>query len=163
MRYFTPELLDAGNSFAPAKADAAFANWERAEAEYEAHLKQLWPGLPAAVRTYLETIRLHDADVLGQGLTLDNRQYGLVLRTDESDIVHLRYRLAARTSFRFVQDATSPLIWQYDEIDEFPSAGVPLFVHRILFTGAAELNIPFYDLSCEVYRESPIQAEALTP
>lgn len=151
MNYFTPELLEAGNSSDPDVADAAFAAWERAEAEYEARLKELWPTFPAAVREYLERARLHDAEVIAKGLSSDGRSYGLVLRPEDGGTVHLRYRLASPPTLRPATESTSPLLWQYDEIDELPGNGISGFVHRILFIGGTELHLTFYDLTCEVY------------
>jgi len=154
MNYFTPELLDAGNAADPDVADAAFAAWERAEAEYEARLKELWPRLPTAVRHYLEEIRLHDAEVIGKGASGDGRAFGLVLRPEGGGTVHLRYLLASRPTGRRWADGTASLFWQYDEIDVLPGSDVPVFVHRILFTGGAELHLPFYDFACEVYLDA---------
>ncbi len=161
MNYFTPELLEAGNSLDPTAADAAFQAWERAEAAYEARLKQIWPALSATVRMYLDEIRLHDAEVIAKGISNDGQAFGLVVRLKSGGTVRLHYSLASPPRFHPSTALASPLLWQYDEIDDVPGGGVSAFVHRILFTGAAELHLSFYDLSCAAYVDETVLTDAV--
>ena len=158
MKHFRPELyLRSQPRHGRAAVEAAVAEWDLAEADYEAELMRDWERFPDAVRSYPDSVRLHDGVLVADGPS-DADRFRLVVRSDtpEGEFVEFVYHL---TDDPTVHDAGFPddlksdaAYWLYDEFDADPVSD--RFTHAILFSDGRELRIPFSSL--EVQRFSPL-------
>lgn len=162
MKYFRPELyLRSQPWHGRAAVEAAMAEWDRAELAYEAELRRDWEKYPEAVRSYLDSVRLHDAVLIADGPS-DADSYRLVVRSDTPDgeFVEFVYRLTDEPTVHdagFPDDLKSVAPhWLYDEFEA--DAASDRFTHAILFSDGRELRIPFAAL--EVQRFSPLLTAA---
>ena len=160
MKHFRPELyLRSQPRHDRATVEAAVAEWDRAETDYEAELKQNWGRFPAAVQSYLDSVRLHDGVLVADGPP-DSDRYRLVVRSDTPDgeFVEFVYRLVEDPTVHdagFPDDLKSDAAhWLYDEFEADPVPTQSRFTHSILFSDGRELRIPFSSL--EVQRFSPL-------
>jgi hypothetical protein len=168
MKYFTPELYARLQDFRSDEAmDAADAAWEKATQRYRRHLRRIWPELPETLRSLLDNVYLHDADVLSMGE--QGETFLIVLRLDvpPNELLILKYTLAERAVIRTAAFSTAnhagPMQWMYDEVGLLrgKKAGC---THSILFSNGWEVELRLRGL--EVVRAQtvyplPVTAEAL--
>jgi hypothetical protein len=148
MRFFTPDLYARLQASDTSAMDVADADWKAAEANYERRLQVIRPQLPSSVQSFLDSIRLHDAEVLWIGrasprlsilLRLDQLPRGTILLTyEEAEIVSLE----AGTFPKPFQGPT--MQWMYDEIDL--GACPARFAHLILFSDGKQMAIEAAEL-----------------
>jgi hypothetical protein len=145
MRYFTPELIARLNCSDPAEADAADAEWDRRQEEYEAELAHIEPTLPEHLRAFNELL-LHDAGVLS--LARQGEQLILVLHKDipPRDLVIITYTLAGEPDFDMEAlpvGMRSPMMnFDYDEFGV--EKGV--YTQSMLFSNGWEVRLRFRDV-----------------
>lgn len=149
MKYFTPELFTALNSEDRAISRAATADWDRAVAAYERHLKSIRRKLPTAVRR-LEAIHLHDAEFIDfKELAPRSRNpVAQLMVRQQSDVVVLSYFLLerAKTTSAVCRSPFSDKFvhWLYDEIDVRANSR---FIHEILWSDGSTQRFEFEHLA----------------
>src|SRR5438105_1870611 len=120
MKYFTPDRFIHLQDFDPAAMDAADAQWEAAEEQYEEHLRQLQPEITPLLQKF-EGVLLHDAQVWS--IIRHDDRFSMVLLKDipPQDVVTLTYTLTAAP---LIDRAALPpayrsnvMQFQYDEFD----------------------------------------------
>jgi hypothetical protein len=165
MNFFTSELLDRFSSEDDAISIRAHDELERASEEYAQRLRTISPKLPPRFREMLEQFYLHDARVaipnsprlpaeLYPSLFLsftneESRTLSLILHLDPppQEFLVLQYRGVWRFG-EFPGRSLAPgwfLEWAHDEIDLRDTETGVEFVHSILFSNGAELDIHFRD------------------
>jgi hypothetical protein len=156
MKYFTPELMLRFGSDDEVVALAASEEWDRRQAIYRDHLKQLGPTLPRSVRGLLKRFYLHDAKVFT--IALDDRStlvVNLLLDGENNGGLQLTYRLVAPPTIHRhpeIAEPCTPPQWLYDEIDAAENEpGV--FTHNILLTNGSELELRFRNLTVKRFRK----------
>jgi len=173
MKYFTPELYQQFNSCNADEAEHADEAWDRAEIAYKERLARIRSRMPSQV-VRLSELCLHDALVLSRvEQAQPDGPYSLPLpylwsavaivsvATGE-EIVSLIYFLSDHTTttdapegWRFSKLQEQ---WLYDEVDMMNDRSGP-FVHRILFSTGATLEVPF--VSVLIHRFTvPVLAKA---
>ena len=143
MKFFTPDLYVRLQASDTSAMDVADAHWEAAEANYEHRLQIIRPQLPSSVQSFLDSIRLHDAEVLWIGRA--SPRLSILLRLDRlpRDTILLTYEEAEIVSLEagtFPKPFQGPTMqWMYDEIDLGPHPA--RFTHSILFSNGTEMAV----------------------
>ena len=161
MKYFTPELVVACGSDDPATWKDAEARWDDACARYDAYLASIKDRLPADLRRFEDTYRLHDAVVRGMGRR--GGEFVLVLQpaSPPQPLLTFTYELLGEPVIRrdvlppAYQSTGGHVDWQYDEI-EMASGEPPTWRQSILFSNGWEVVLHFRGVRVE-------EAEALLP
>ncbi len=150
MKFLTPDRMVQLENLSDESAFlAATEAWEDGLARYGAHLQRIGARLPGRMRRLVETVYLHDAEILEMSR---GRQARFTIRlhpeSDPSRLVSLDYSLveeptidesALPESLR-----SSPVCWLYDELDvEEPREGAPTFRHDILLSNGWEVCLRF--------------------
>ncbi|HEV8062181.1 MAG TPA: hypothetical protein VGP68_20045 [Gemmataceae bacterium] len=162
MKYFTPNRLMRLQDHSDKKRYLrALNDWERALQSYRDHLEQNMGRLPRGLRKLVNSISLHDAQVLDMWHA--NSRLNITLRpeSDPSKLVVLRYvlleqprinREALPETMRSLQ-----MTWLYDEWDAprtLDAEGRPVFTHDILLSNGWEIRLRFQSMA--VTRPSPL-------
>ena len=154
MKYFTAELHGRTCSANDAAANAAHAEWETALDRYERRLTKIRSALTPGVRTLIDKVRLHDAQLLYLG-TSENRCF-LALQSDQTSatIVSLEYALLAspiieRNAFPATLQTTG-CCFLYDEVDLAARNGRRAFTHSILFSNGLQIRLKFSEVTVRV-------------
>jgi hypothetical protein len=156
MKYFTPaRYLRLGNLTDERAFLAGHEDWERAIADYKAHLQRIRGRLPAALRRLVESVYLHDARVVDMHQGQRSR-LTITLQPESlpSQRVVLAYSLVEPPVIDAValpEEARSePLEWLYDELDVKPAdkagrrgAVQQVFQHDILLSNGWEMRLHF--------------------
>jgi hypothetical protein len=146
MKRFTPDMILRYGSEDDAVALAASEEWERQQAAYVRHLKEIGPKLPRSLRSLLKRYYLHDAKV--STIALGGRStFALTLQLDGrgNGGLQLTYRLTAPLQIHRhpeIVESGRPLEWLYDEVD-LVNTEPATFQHNILLTDGSELELRF--------------------
>jgi hypothetical protein len=149
MTYFPPELFARLQDLDPGAMDAADADWEAAEGQYEQRLQELGPAIDPVLNRF-EGVLLHDATV--ESISQRGDQLIMVLRKDipPRDVVTLTYNLAGEP---FIDRNALPpglrsqvMQFQYDEFDVEQRGDQACWTHSILFSNGWEVRLPFRDV-----------------
>jgi hypothetical protein len=149
MKYFTPELMEQLDSPDPTTADAADAEWDRRQEEYEQHLHAIEPDLPEQLREFTGLL-LHDArveNIAGQGDKLI-----MVMRRaiPPRDLVIVTYSLLSDPMIdreALPPSRRSPVMeYLYNEFDLIRGNGAAQYVESILFSNGWEMQLRFRDV-----------------
>lgn len=169
MKYFTPEMYARLQDREPEAMDAADEAWADAAARYDSYVQSILPQLPPAVRQLLEGYYLHDAEVLSVSRQGDTFVLQLRLDTPPNDLLGITYTLSAepvidRAAFP-PQYRSSPMTWQYEELEVCGSDTARHYRQAILFSNGWEIQVPFRDV--RLTATQPIypcpQQEGFTP
>ena len=160
MNYFTPELMERLDSSNPAVANAADAEWDRRQAEYEGTLQRLEPELPEHVRAFNDLL-LHDARVFTIARSEDRLLLLVLHKTiPPRALIILTYFLAGEPSIdREALPSTerSPVMdYLYNEFDLVRTDDATYYTESILFSNGWEIRLRFHDV--QVTRANPIFA-----
>jgi hypothetical protein len=162
MNYFTPELMKQLDSPDPAVANAADAEWDRRQEEYERKLQRLEPDLPEHIRTF-NGLLLHDARVVS--IAREGDRLLLVLHKDipPHDLVILTYRLVSdpvidREALP-IGERSPVMDYLYNEFDLVRTDGETYYTESILFSNGWEIRLRFHDV--QVTRADPIFAPSM--
>jgi hypothetical protein len=133
---------------------AAPEEWERALEAYKQHLLRVQGALPHDMKQLLDTVSLHDAQVLDMwwgGRT----QFTITLHawSDPSRLVVLSYSLVEPPAVE--QDVlpesvrSKPIAWLYDELDVRGGTRgrEPAFTHRVLLSDGREVHLHFRNVT----------------
>jgi len=162
MKFFTPDLLFRFGSEDDAVADAAQADWEKADLAYRKRLnKIILPGLPSAAKSFVKKLCLHDARLLIMAVSGDRLTVSLFLELDDprNQGVLLHYDLARTlkvVKHPEIREPDTPVEWLYDEFDVKVSGGQKVFTHSILFTDGNELRLGFRNMLAEPYAKTAV-------
>jgi hypothetical protein len=156
MKFFTPELYLQFNSPDEDEADRADQAWEEALLHYERRLEELRGDMPDPVKELADQRCFHDAELLSLQERNSERLLDLLsvpvvvveLKQQDQLVVlfyllwgHVRHAPPPKT-WRF---SKAPRHWLYDEVDCGPLAP-HAYMHRVLLSDGAELEIPFFDV-----------------
>ncbi len=155
MKFFTPELLvklqdrSGKGSFL-----SAHDEWERAVKHYNKQLGKVHDKLPADFQHLIDTVSLHDAQVLDMWWG-GRSQFTITLHAQSapSRLVVLTYSLLEKPGVaKDILPAavwSEPTAWLYDELD-FGGAktrGPATFVHHILLSDGREVRLHFRNVT----------------
>lgn len=143
MKYFTSELYSRLQNPDPAEMDAADDAWRKAETSYRRKLQRIRLKLPKSAQSFIDEMRLHDADVLWIGRARND--LWVLLRPESSSPSTIRLSYIRPTDIQFDthafpgEYASSTMQWMYDEFD---SGDAPdTFRHSILFSNGRSLDV----------------------
>jgi hypothetical protein len=154
MKYFLPELYVRFQSRNDDEADAADEAWDAQCDAYQERQKEIRGRLPRGVRTFQETVNLHDAVWhMWSNVHQDDDTAQLVIRQYDNGpwnnyIAILRYKLIRGdggydgTCHKGIASGAMNVFWLYDEFDE---VGDGLFSHSILCSDGREHRFLFTD------------------
>jgi hypothetical protein len=157
MKYFTPErYLRLGTLNDEQAFLAAHQEWETALSAYREHLQGIRKKLPRGLRSLVDSVYLHDAQVLTMYQKEDGFFVILQPETDPGRLVVLGYTLVEEPT---VEQNVLPaelrrdsIDWLYDELDleraEGPRGlpapeGKPTFRHNVLLSNGWEVILRF--------------------
>lgn len=153
MKYFTPTLYQRFNSQDIEIADAADADWDKAQEKYQQRLAAIRTRLPAALSELAEQVCLHDGEVLNllKGddetiLWVRKRNLLYVLRYQNLRQVQVSRPLQARCF------SANLVRWLYDEVD----VSGRLFVHRILLSSGSMILLTFGEFQMSQLEVHPV-------
>ncbi len=164
MNYFTPELHLRGQTAGPEEQSEVDHLWEEAVERYERQLQRIRPGLPPHLRSFLDELLLHDAEVLS--LARQRDQFLLVVRKSipPRELMILTYALTAEpvidTAALPGQDGSRVMQLLYNEFDVVPDGGQTVYGESILFSNGWEVRLRFRDV--QVVRADPVYPTADT-
>jgi hypothetical protein len=163
MKYFTPKLFMQLNSFDADEAERADEAWEKQEVAYKERLASIRDHMPTQV-VRLSELCLHDALVVSREELVEPAgafhffpdpypfrvpvwsAVEIVSVTLGEEVVSLIYSLSDHPTTREAPEGWTfsqlQEQWLYDEVDTMDDRRGP-FVHRILFSTGATLEIPF--------------------
>jgi hypothetical protein len=172
MKYFTPELFMQLNSLDVDEAEQADEKWQQEEAAYKERLATIRGQMPSQV-VRLSELCLHDARVVSReeftepagGPFFFHEPYpfrvplwsavAIVSVALGEEVISLIYCLGDHATKREAPEGWrfSKLQeqWLYDEVDMIEDRR-GLFVHRILFSTGATLEIPFVSVLIHRFR-----------
>lgn len=163
MRYFTAEQLVRLQDHSDRKRFlVALESWEGALAAYRERWHEIRGQLPSRLRRLLDSVALHDAQVVDMWQNQSRFNITLLPESEPSKLVVLGYRLAepARIDREALPQAvrSMPVAWLYDELDVMPapSSGPDrlIFGHNILLSNGWELGLRFHSVA--VTRPHPL-------
>ncbi len=159
MTYFTPELMERLDSSDPAVANAADAEWDQRQEEYELKLQRLEPELPEHIRAFNDLL-LHDARVYNIARAENRLLLVLHMNIPPRDLVILSYFLAGEPIINreaLPAAERSPVMdYLYNEFDRIGTGGEKFYTESILFSNGWEIQLRFRDV--QVTRADPIFA-----
>ncbi|WP_165223900.1 hypothetical protein [Aquisphaera insulae] len=158
MRFFTPDLFVRFNSSDDATADQANDEWETAIRAYRTHIDGLREQMPSQVRR-LASLCLHDAEILASEQAVEPvfppgplepfpswTGVSILSVRQDHEVTSLIYvlwdRVRSHQSPEGWPFSRSRTHWLYDEID-IVSNRPGMFLHRVLLSDGAILEIPF--------------------
>jgi hypothetical protein len=166
MKYFTPDLIQRGNSRDDDVADAASEEWERAIVRSERRWKKIRSAFPAAVQQFNDDqICLHDAEVLSIGQEGDRFVIVVEPEPPARTVVLLTYTLDGEpvidpTALPDREGVSRPL-WMYEEWD-LDRQKRCLF--EVLLTNGWSVKLRFRDFQYLIaQRLFPVPKEAAEP
>jgi hypothetical protein len=151
MKYFPPDLYVRFCSPDDAVADRAHAEWEKAQARYEKHLKAIRPALPKGLQKLVGELRLHDAELLALWRGKKNCLLELRLDNPDGDVVFLDYKLTEdpvlETDVLPAELRSRETLFLYDEVDVTRRGEKEqVCTHAILFGNGLSLRLSFTDV-----------------
>lgn len=152
MKYFTPAMVVRMQSLAEQEIEKAHAAWEHAVDRYEQRLHKIRPKLPKPLRYLLDSLYLHDADVLS--VAHNGERFVIVLQMEVApkELVVVTYTLAGKPVVNFAalprKHCTGNVQWMYDEVDIVPRG--KLYSHEILFSNGWHVRLRFRDVQVVV-------------
>lgn len=153
MKYFTPELIQMGQSNDDAILDEQERLWEEAGKRYVAYLDSIRPSFPPGLRTLDDGYYLHDAQI--RCMERKAKCFAIVLQLDTppQSLLTIAYDLVEEPTIIDHSSAATlsggnDASWQYDEIEMVPTAA-PTWRQAILLDNGWELALHFRDVHVE--------------
>ena len=157
MKHFTPErYLALGNLDDERAFQAAQEAWERALSDYRDQVQRIRKQLPRGLRSLVESVYLHDAQVLAMHQIEEDFVVTLQPPSDPERLAVLGYSLVEEPIIEQnvlpPERRREPIQWLYDELDldrpEGPRglpnpAGRPTIRHNILLSNGWEVILRF--------------------
>jgi hypothetical protein len=160
MKYMVPSLVARCQSENDDVADQAMSEWEQACQDYMKHIENIRPHLTEGISALLDTLSLHDAQVLVAGLKTSH-EFVMILRLGDHSGLILTYDIAEPLVHIRQPEivAEGRVVLLYDEIELEEREMGRVFTHAMLFSSGFELKVIFHDVRVERIRSSAVDNE----
>lgn len=154
MKYFTPELIGAGQAPEESVLGDVERQWDDSCARYQAYLATIQADLPPGLRHLEGSYYLHDSRVRAMGRKDHSFVIMLQLDTPPHFLLTFTYDLLQEPAIRqgmlprelCSSDAAAD--WQYDEIEKV-AGDPPTWRQVILLSNGWEVDLHFHDVQVQ--------------
>ena len=154
MKYFTPDLIDCGQSEDGRVLNEVESHWDERCERYNVYLASIRDELCPGLRHIEDNYYLHDATVRGMGCREKKFVIVLKLDTPPHSLLTFTYELVEPPridlqSLPEVARSRGDIIeWQYDEIEKV-AGSPPTWRQSILLSNGWEVAVHFRDVEVE--------------